>query len=109
MPGWRYSPLIGHITGLCVYPPESVGSPLLIAIIDDEPSIIEYIRLFLEGEGYAVAAWRTEPDALILDMHLEARDAGIRILEGLRADPRTRALPLVVSSAQEGRLRDLHH
>jgi CheY-like chemotaxis protein len=108
-------------------PPKATVVPLLIAIIDDEPSIIEYARSFLEGEGYAVAAWGTEdgaldfiratrPAALILDNHLETRDAGIGILERLRADPETRTLPVVLSSAQprfttaqEERLRGLDY
>jgi CheY-like chemotaxis protein len=107
--------------------PKALVVPLLIAIIDDEPSIIDFVRLFLEDEGYAVAAWGTEdgalafiretkPAALILDIQMETRDAGIRILECLRAEPETRTLPVVLSSgqrqftaAQDERLRDLDY
>lgn len=84
---------------------------MLIAVIDDDLPVIDYARLFLEEEGYAVAGWQTEsdvlaflhetgPDIVVLDLHMEQRDAGIAILESLRADLHLRSLPVILSSAQ---------
>jgi CheY-like chemotaxis protein len=82
---------------------------MLIAVIDDEPAILDYARVVLEEAGYSVAVWRTEdgahsfvaeimPAALLLDVQMERRDAGLRVLRAIRSDPRTRAIPIVLST-----------
>lgn len=84
---------------------------MLIAVIEDQQAVIDYVRLILEEEGYRVAAWQTEegaddfvrrtnPIAVLLDLHLEARDAGIRIIAALRAGPQTASVPVIVATAQ---------
>jgi CheY-like chemotaxis protein len=99
---------------------------VLIAVIEDQQAIIDYVRLALEGEGYRIAAWqmeagahdfvrRTQPAVVLLDLHLEERDAGIRIAEALRADGQTGGVPVILATAQVrltraqyDRLRVLH-
>src|SRR5580765_2632661 len=74
----------------------------------------------LEAEGFAVSSARdgvealdvaraTHPDLMLLDLMLP-RLSGERVCQELRADPRTRAMPIVVLSARVGegeRLRAL--
>lgn len=82
-----------------------------VAVIDDQQAIIDFVRAILEEEGYTVVAWRTEagaqaflretaPALLVLDLHLEERDAGIRILEALRAEAETAGIAVILSTAQ---------
>ncbi|GAB4114819.1 MAG: hypothetical protein Fur0014_17310 [Rubrivivax sp.] len=51
----------------------------------------------LPGEGLALAAAQP-PDLILLDLHLPEMD-GFEVLRRLRADPRTRAIPVVAVSA----------
>lgn len=81
-----------------------------IAVVNDDPTFIELVRELLEDEGYATTAYRegpaavaflqaTTPDLLVLDIRLEQPEGGWALLEALRADPRTRRLPVIVCSA----------
>ena len=90
---------------------------MLIAVIEDQPSITDYVRLILEEEGYTVAAWATEagaatfvrgrnPAMVLLDLHLDMRDAGIRIVAALRAEPETAGVPVIITTAQERLTRE---
>jgi two-component system nitrogen regulation response regulator NtrX len=96
-----------------------------IVVVDDDLDILCLLHDALALEGYSVAgASNTDtalaalaqelPALVILDLWLDARDAGWRLLERLRADPATAHLPVIVSSAdaislraQEAALRDL--
>ena len=80
-----------------------------IAIIDDEPCILDNLTDLLEGEGYQVLAAadgreglrlaRTgAPDLILCDVrmpHLSGHD----VLEALRADARTAAIPFIFLTA----------
>jgi len=75
-------------------------------IIEDEPVIAEFVKKFLEGEGYAVRIWdtgrgdyeeiqRTKPSLLLLDIMLPHFDGYTLILK-LSKDAATARLPVVV-------------
>ena len=67
---------------------------------DDDLNILCLLHDALALEGYSVAgASNTDTALVILDLWLDARDAGWCLLEWLWADPATARLPLIVSSA----------
>jgi DNA-binding response OmpR family regulator len=79
--------------------------------VDDEPHIGLLVRPLLADEGIDVLAVRTLaearaalaraplPDALLLDLHLPD-GTGLDLLTALRAAPGTRALPVLVLTAE---------
>jgi len=82
-----------------------------ILLVDDDPEIIETLRLALETKGYVVLvardgnqglamAERENPDLVILDMMMPKR-SGFLVLEKLR---RSRPVPLrvIMITANEG-------
>jgi DNA-binding response OmpR family regulator len=84
----------------------------LIAILDDEPDIIELISLNLKKNGYRVKdyekadsffrALTTEiPDMLLLDLMLPDMD-GMEVCKRLRSDPRTSGMPVIMITARHG-------
>ena len=92
--------------------PAPVTPPIRqILIVDDEPHIGMLLRLQLEQRGYSLrlaknlaearAALTTPPfpDALLLDLHLPD-GSGVDLLRELRQAPATRALPIMVLTAE---------
>ncbi|MBR5161327.1 MAG: response regulator [Thermoguttaceae bacterium] len=82
-----------------------------ILIVDDDPEIIESVKIALQSEGYTVfyardgnqglaLAERENPDLIILDMMMPKR-SGFLVLEKLR---RTRRVPIriIMVTANEG-------
>lgn len=79
-----------------------------ILVIDDDEQVASYVRLAFTLNGYQVE-WINDgrkafdkantmlPDAIILDLKLPGTN-GFRICEQLRAEPRTRAIPIIVVS-----------
>jgi two-component system, OmpR family, response regulator VicR len=78
------------------------GGPLVLCI-DDDPDILEFLRVVLEGGGYAVttagsgeeglAAYEaTGPDLVLCDLMMEEIDAGTQVAKALRA--KGRGVPL---------------
>lgn len=66
-----------------------------ILLVDDDPDVLETLRLVLEGAGYAVATAptaeqglrrydETQPDAVIVDLMMEEIDAGVGFVKELR-------------------------
>jgi len=85
-----------------------VGNRILV--IEDEPAIQELIAVNLEHAGHktlragsAAEAWaaiRQElPDLVLLDWMLPA-ESGLALAKRLRADPRTRDLPVIILTAR---------
>jgi len=83
-------------------------APLQVLFIEDDPDIAEMYRLKLELDGYAVhlahdgeagvaRARELVPDLIFLDIRLPKLD-GFGVLEFLRADERTRDIPVVILS-----------
>ena len=80
-----------------------------ILVVDDEPSIVEVVGLYLEREGYRVsvardgqaaleAARRQRPDLIVLDLMLPKVD-GLEITRHLRAGGEM-AIPIIMLTAK---------
>jgi CheY-like chemotaxis protein len=91
-------------------PASGPGEPTIL-VVDDDPAICEVLGSSLSSDGWrvltagdgeaalaAVAAER--PRAMVLDLMLPGVD-GFDVLRSLRADPRTRDLPVIVVTARE--------
>jgi DNA-binding response OmpR family regulator len=88
-----------------------------VLLIEDEPNIAEALRFILTRDGWEVstladgaqallAVARQKPDVVILDLMLPGA-SGLDILRGLRADPATAALPVLMLTAKgQGRDRE---
>jgi CheY-like chemotaxis protein len=86
-----------------------------LAVVDDDRELQDMMRQVLAMLGWgpipittASGAFErivdTHPDAVILDLHLESREAGWRVLEQLTTDPRTGSIPIIIWS---GDVREL--
>lgn len=83
-----------------------------ILIIDDDPEIVEFTQKRLERKGYRVigaldgnagiaAARKEKPDLILLDIMMPGKD-GYEVLRELKDDPKTRATPVIMLTAQSG-------
>jgi two-component system phosphate regulon response regulator PhoB len=81
-----------------------------ILVVEDEPAIQELLRLSLGDAGFAVRAVADAesaqaeirgvlPDLVLLDWMLPGQ-SGLALARALRADPRTRALPIIMLTAR---------
>jgi len=81
-----------------------------VLLVEDEPNIIEAISFILSRDGWEVsthangetalsAVQTAAPDVLILDVMLPGR-SGFDILQDLRSDPATQALPVLMLTAR---------
>lgn len=86
-----------------------------VLLIEDEPNIVEAVGFILSRDGWRIsshangetameAVRRASPDAIVLDVMLPGR-SGYDVLEALRADVRTRAIPVLMLTAR-GQARD---
>lgn len=82
-----------------------------VLVIEDEPSISQLLRIVLENHGHEVlvaddgsrgvaTATRRSPDAILLDVMMPFMD-GFAVLEALREDERTVAIPVMMLSAMQ--------
>lgn len=87
-----------------------------VLVVDDEEDLLELVRYNLAKEGYEVecvcsgeqallAARRSIPDLIVLDLMLPAVD-GLEVCRRLKADPVTRDSPIVMLTAK-GEERDV--
>lgn len=92
--------------------PETV-TPVHILLVDAEPAYLLKCRSRLEQDGYEVLmatdsqaaiefAMQLAPDLIVLAMVLPPT-GGLAVLEALRAEERTRAVPVVVLSSNTER------
>ena len=86
------------------------GSAPLIALVDDDAAHVLLVGLFLESEGFQTVHCfhahdaldlidHQQPGLVLLDLQMEERDSGLRILQALRRAPSTRATPVILCSA----------
>ncbi len=79
----------------------------VIAVVDDDPTMLSMVGDALTDEGYQVLLWsegkeaydlvgQHRPDLLILDLRMEHPQAGWIIIHMLRLDPRTAEFPVLV-------------
>jgi DNA-binding response OmpR family regulator len=83
---------------------------LTVLVIDDDPVILELLRVNFEIEGFDVIcatdgedglrrAQLDRPDIVISDIMMPRRD-GLQLLTELKADPSTEDLPVILLSAK---------
>ncbi|GAC1478709.1 MAG: hypothetical protein PVSMB9_01450 [Candidatus Dormibacteria bacterium] len=79
-----------------------------VLLVEDDPSVLEMYRLKLELDGYRVntaldgedglkKAGELNPDIIFLDIRLPKMD-GLEVLRKLRAEDRTRDIPVIILS-----------
>jgi len=84
--------------------------PRRVLVIDDEPEILQLIKLILEpsgwdvitmssGMGAAEAVFRTSPDLVLLDIAMPGLD-GFDVLARLSKSPDTARVPVIILSAR---------
>ncbi|MBU0710500.1 response regulator transcription factor [bacterium] len=82
----------------------------LIAIVDDEPDILELVSIHLEKANYKIAKFdnsqeflkfieKKTPDLLILDLMLPDID-GIEVCKQLKSDKKTSNFPIIMLTAK---------
>ncbi len=80
-----------------------------ILIVDDEPDILELVRLMLESDRYVVATTQSaeaaaqliskeRPDLLLLDVVLPGM-SGLELCRQLKRDASTRLIKIIIFSA----------
>jgi len=90
------------------------GKSKKILIVDDEPGVVEIVRVNLEWEGYDICeafdgqeGWdkvRSEkPDLVILDVMMPTL-SGLELLECIKADPHICGVPVIMLTV---RARDM--
>ena len=88
-----------------------------ILVVDDDHSILELLRILLEGDGYQVHAFDSAaaalkaaithpPDVAIVDLMMPGMN-GLELIQALRYDARTRHVPVLICSAYYGDLRHI--
>jgi len=83
-----------------------------VLVVDDEPDARYLLRITLEGAGYGVVEAahgeagleqvRTSPPQLVLTDRMMPRMSGDELIERLRADESTKAIPIVIVSGTRG-------
>jgi DNA-binding response OmpR family regulator len=91
-------------------------SPPCIAVINDDQAIVDMLTDFLQDAGYETIDClagdgsydlirREHPALVIIDLQMEHPEAGLHVLQKLRADPVTADIPVIISSADGRFLR----
>ncbi|MGI9665639.1 MAG: response regulator [Acidimicrobiia bacterium] len=81
-----------------------------ILVVDDDPDILQFVRLNLELDGFEVElagggrealekAAASPPDLMLLDVMMPEID-GLTVLRRLRSDPATSSIPVIVLTAR---------
>ena len=79
-----------------------------ILVADDEPEVVDLVRLLLDWEGYTVVVapdgeqaltqvQALHPDLILLDVRMPKMN-GLEVLEHLQADPILASIPVVMLS-----------
>ncbi len=82
-----------------------------VVCIEDEPEMIDLVKLILSRKGYQVvgamggregleAIQREQPDLVLLDLMMPDMD-GFQVLAALHQDPATRNIPIIIVTAAE--------
>ena len=81
-----------------------------ILIVDDDPDIVEAMKVVLESKQYEIAvagsgkdglakAKAEKPDLIILDVMMETGSAGFEVSRALRADADLKSVPILMLTA----------
>jgi DNA-binding response OmpR family regulator len=81
-----------------------------ILVVDDDPNIVDSIKLLLEMEGYKVETdcdgktipivEKTTPDLILLDIWMSGQD-GREICKHLKKQAHTKKIPIIMVSASK--------
>ena len=96
---------------------ESSGGGRTVVVIDDDRRSVDLLTVYLEAVGLRVVSARDgergvelikrlQPTTIVLDILLPGLD-GWQVLESLKADPATAAIPVIVVSILDERARGL--
>jgi CheY-like chemotaxis protein len=88
-----------------------------VAVVDDDQTLLDLVAELLLERNWAMLAVRDghgasevlrlgAPDVILLDIRLESDQSGWDILDQLLADPVTRAIPVIVWTADANSLAD---
>jgi len=92
--------------------------PCHILVVNDTQEILDLFRDILEEEGHRVSLYsyaihdlaeikQIAPDLIILDFIIGGEDTGWQLLQKLRMDRRTMAIPVIVCTAAVRLVQDL--
>lgn len=81
-----------------------------ILIIDDDPDIVESMRVVLENKQHQVTiaksgkeglekAGRSKPDLIVLDVMMETMDKGFDVARGLKRELDSKDIPILMLTA----------
>jgi len=81
-----------------------------ILIIDDDPDIVEAMKVVLESKNYEVAiaqsgeeglekARQIKPDLIVLDVMMESTDKGFDVARNLKKDENYKDIPILMLTA----------
>lgn len=84
-----------------------------VLVVDDEPNNVKLLELLLHGEGYTTIAAKNgsealtlaaaeNPDLILLDVMMPDMD-GFETVARLKADPRTKPVPVIMVTALDDR------
>ena len=84
--------------------------PATVLVVEDDPVILRLLEVNFELEGFGVllahdgaegiaAAREHKPDVIISDIMMP-RTSGLELVETLKADPETKAIPIILLSAK---------
>lgn len=109
----------GCVRRLLVEQGTASGEPCkgLVLIVDDEEDLAAAVELLMQRRGYRTytahdglkaltAAQELLPDLVLLDYELPELD-GLQVIERLRGDPATRAIPVLLTSAARVSMADI--
>lgn len=82
-----------------------------IALVEDDPGIIEVTKIILEEEGYQVIAFdnshhikrfiqKQQPDLILMDIWI-ADQNGAELVKDLKSNPKLKKIPIVMVSAKQ--------
>ena len=88
-----------------------------IAVIGDDPVFLEMVHDLLEEEGYTSATFQAgmsdvtgvrdfRPDAIVLDLRMDAPQTGSEMLAAFQQDAALSATPIIICSADTRQLQD---
>ncbi len=89
-----------------------------ILVVNDTQDILEIFRIILEGEGYKVTLSsfplqkaadivQLGPDLIILDVVFGEEKLGWQMLQMLKMQPSTAAIPIIICTAAEKAVREM--
>lgn len=88
-----------------------VSSSKKILIVEDEPNVRNFVKVYLEFEGYQVVEAKNgkegleqvkaeQPDLVVTDIMMPEMD-GVTFYKTLRQDEKTKSLPVIVLTVKD--------